>query len=156
MSRSVRRGTARGFTLVELVVAVAILGVLAALTLSEYLAYIERVRVARAVIELKDISAQIDPIAFEGGALPNALADIGIVGRNDPWGRPYIYLKIRGNAAAFSKTRRDQFLVPINTDYDLYSRGKDGKTSLILTHPFSLDDVIRGNDGAFLGLAAKY
>jgi general secretion pathway protein G len=156
MSRSVRRRTARGFTLVELVVAVAILGVLAALTLSEYLAYIERVRVARAVIELKDISAQIDPIAFEGGALPNALADIGIVGRNDPWGRPYVYLKIRGNPIAAFRSRQDQFLVPINTDYDLYSRGKDGRTQVRLTHPFSLDDVVRGNDGAFLGLAAKY
>jgi len=156
MSQAARRRTGRGFTLVELVIAVAILGVLGALTLTQYLAYIERVRVARAVIELKDISAQLDPIAFEGGALPNALADIGIVGRMDPWGRPYIYLKIRGNASAGSKTRRDQFLVPINSDYDLYSRGKDGKTSLILTHPFSLDDVLRGNDGAFLGLAAKY
>jgi general secretion pathway protein G len=156
MSRSVRRRTARGFTLVELVVAVAILGVLAALTLSEYLAYIERVRVARAVIELKDISAQIDPIAFEGGALPNSLADVGIVGRNDPWGRPYVYLKIRGNPIAAFRSRQDQFLVPINTDYDLYSRGKDGRTQVRLTHPFSLDDVVRGNDGAFLGLAAKY
>lgn len=156
MSRSVRSRTARGFTLVELVVAVAILGVLAALTLSEYLAYIERVRVARAVIELKDISAQIDPIAFEGGALPNALADIGIVDRKDPWGRPYMYLKIRGNPMAAFRRRQDQFLVPINTDYDLYSRGKDGRTQASLTHPFSLDDVVRGNDGAFLGLAAKY
>ena len=156
MSRSVRSRAARGFTLVELVVAVAILGVLAALTLSEYLAYIERVRVARAVIELKDISAQIDPIAFEGGALPNALADIGIVGRNDPWGRPYVYLKIRGNPMAAFRSRQDQFLVPINTDYDLYSRGKDGRTQVRLTHRFSLDDVVRGNDGAFLGLAAKY
>jgi general secretion pathway protein G len=156
VSQPARRSFARGFTLVELVIALAILGVLGALTVSQYLAYIDRVRVARAVIELKDISSQLDPIAFEGGALPNTLADLGIVGRNDPWGRPYVYLKIRGNPSAGSKTRRDQFLVPINTDYDLYSRGKDGKTSLILTHPLSLDDVIRGNDGAFLGLAAKY
>jgi general secretion pathway protein G len=146
----------RGFTLVELAIALAILGVLSALTLTQYLAYIERVRVARAVIELKDISAQIDPIAFEGGALPNALADIGLGGRTDPWGRPYIYLKIRGNAGALLRSRRDQFLVPINSDYDLYSRGKDGRTSQVVTHPLSLDDVIRGNDGAFLGLAAKY
>ena len=156
MSQASRRRHGRGFTLVELVIAVAILGVLAALTLSEYLAYIERVRVARAVIELKDISAQIDPIAFEGGALPNSLADIGIVGRNDPWGRPYLYLRIRGNPLALARSRRDQFLVPINSDYDLYSRGKDGLTSQVITHPLSIDDVIRGNDGAFLGLAAKY
>jgi general secretion pathway protein G len=67
-----------------------------------------------------------------------------------------VYLRIRGNPIATFKSRRDQFLVPINTDYDLYTRGKDGKTQPVLTHSFSLDDVIRGNDGAFLGLAAKY
>jgi general secretion pathway protein G len=156
MAHARRRSLSGGFTLVELAIVLAILGVLGALTVSEYMAYIERVRVARAVIELKDISAQIDPIAFEGGALPNALADIGLSGRNDPWGRPYVYFKIRGNPIGLARSRRDQFLVPINSDYDLYSRGKDGLTSQVVTHPLSLDDVIRGNDGAFLGLAAKY
>jgi general secretion pathway protein G len=146
----------RGFTLVELAVAVAIIGVLGALTLNQYLAYIERVRVVRAVVELKDVSSQLDPIAFEGGALPNTLADIGLAGRRDPWGRPYVYLRIRGNPLALARSKRDQFLVPINSDYDLYSRGKDGMTNQLITHSSSLDDVIRGNDGAFLGLAAKY
>src|SRR5512134_2510993 len=137
MSQAAQKRHGRGFTLVELAIALAILGVLGALTLSQYLAYIERVRVARAVIELKDISAQLDPIAFEGGALPNALADVGIVGRMDPWGRAYVYLKIRGNPGAAFASRKDQFLVPINSDYDLYSRGKDGRTQVRLTHPFS-------------------
>jgi general secretion pathway protein G len=146
----------RGFTLIELAIAVAILGVLGAITLSQYIAYIERVRVARAVIELKDISAQLDPIAFEGGRLPTTLAAIGLGGRNDPWGRPYAYLKIKGNPGGAFASRRDQFLVPINADYDLYSRGKDGRTNRVLTHPLSLDDIVRGNNGAFLGLAAKY
>lgn len=156
MPRTQHAHAGLGFTLIELAIAIAILGVLGALTLSQYLAYIERVRVARAVIELKDISAQLDPIAFEGGRLPNALADIGLGGRKDPWGRPYAYLRILGNPLGPSKARRDQFLVPINSDYDLYSRGKDGLTSRVLTHPSSLDDVVRANNGAFLGLAAKY
>lgn len=146
----------RGFTLVELAIVVAIIGVLGALTLAQYLAYIERVKVARAVIELKDIAAQLDPIAFEGGRLPNSLASIGMGGRVDPWGRPYVYLRIQGSLFATSKSRKDQFLVPINSDYDLYSRGKDGLTRPSITDPASLDDVIRGNNGAFLGLAAKY
>jgi general secretion pathway protein G len=139
---------------VELAIALAIIGVLGALTLTQYLAYIERVRVARAVIEMKDISAQLDPIAFEGGALPTTLAAIGLGGRLDPWGRPYEYLRVRG--APRFRIRKDQFLVPLNSDYDLYSKGKDGLSQPQITHPLSLDDVIRGNDGAFLGLAAKY
>jgi general secretion pathway protein G len=149
-----RRG--RGFTLVELAIAVAIIGVLGALALGQYLAYIERVRVARAVIELKDIAARLDPIAFEGGKLPNSLGDIGLGGRKDPWGRAYVYLRIRGNPPAVFKSRKDQFLVPINSDYDLYSKGKDGLSAARLTDSVSLDDVIRGNDGAYLGLAARY
>ncbi len=144
----------QGFTLIELVIALAIMGVLGALTVSQYLAYIERVRVARAVIELKDITAQLDPIAFDGGALPLTLADIGLGGRTDPWGRPYQYLRIQG--APGWKVRKDQFLVPLNSDYDLYSKGKDGFSQPQITTKVSLDDVIRGNDGAFLGLAAKY
>jgi general secretion pathway protein G len=154
MNRTVRGRLESGFTLVELAIALAILGVLGALTVTQYFAYIERVRVARTVVELKDISAQLDPIAFEGGALPNTLADIGLGGRKDPWGRPYEYLRVRG--APKLKIRKDQFLVPLNSDYDLYSKGRDGLSQPQITHPFSLDDVIRGNDGAFLGLAAKY
>lgn len=145
---------AHGFTLVELAIAVAIIGVMGALAVGQYLAYIERVRVARAVIEIKDISAQLDPIAFEGGALPASLAAIGLGGRNDPWGRPYQYLRIQG--APGWKVRKDQFLVPLNSDYDLYSKGKDGFSQPQITAKVSLDDVVRGNDGAFIGLAAKY
>ena len=151
-----RAGHVRGFTLVELAIALAILGVLGALSLNQYLAYIERVRVALAVVELKDMTAQLDPIAFEGGTLPSSLAAIGLGGRRDPWGRPYVYLRIRGNPLAFFRSRKDQFLVPLNTDYDLYSKGKNGLTQPKISEPVSLDDVVRANDGAFLGLAAKY
>ena len=140
----------------ELAIAVAILGVLGALTLTQYLAYIDRVRVARAVIEMKDISAQLDPIAFDGGALPNALADIGHRRAQGSLGSAVSVPPIQGIAASAARSRKDQFLVPLNSDYDLYSRGKDGDLQPSITNAVSLDDVIRANDGAFLGLAAKY
>jgi general secretion pathway protein G len=57
---------------------------------------------------------------------------------------------------SFVSSRKDQFLVPLNTDYDLYSRGKNGLSQSSIASAVSLDDVVRANDGAFLGLAAKY
>ncbi len=46
--------------------------------------------------------------------------------------------------------------MPINSTYDLYSMGKDGKTVVALTAKASRDDVVRANDGGFIGLAVKY
>jgi general secretion pathway protein G len=72
----------------------------------------------------------------------------------DPWGRPYRYLEL--SAANPGDVRRDKNLVPINTDFDLYSVGKDGETVTPLTAQKSRDDVVRANNGAFIGLAENY
>ena len=142
-----------GFTLVEVMIAGAIMGVLAALCTTNYLVYIERVRVARAIFEIKGITTHLDVTKIQGGNLPAALVAMGLA-RNDPWGRPYRYLRIAGGLPA--GIRRDQFLVPLNTDFDLYSRGADGLSRDRITHPDSLDDVVRGSNGAFIGLARNY
>ena len=52
--------------------------------------------------------------------------------------------------------RKDRFLIPINTSFDLYSMGKDGKSAAPLTAQASQDDVIWANDGSFVGLASQY
>lgn len=54
------------------------------------------------------------------------------------------------------KPRKDRFLVPINSDYDLYSKGRDGESVAPLTAKQSHDDVVRANDGAFVGLAVNF
>ena len=54
------------------------------------------------------------------------------------------------------KPRQDRFLRPVNRDFDIFSRGPDGETSDNLTDPYSLDDIIRANDGGFVGIAADY
>jgi general secretion pathway protein G len=53
-------------------------------------------------------------------------------------------------------SRKDQFLVPLNNDYDLYSRGVDGISVPSITAPVSLDDVVRGSNGSFIGLGKNY
>jgi len=54
------------------------------------------------------------------------------------------------------KVRKDHNLVPLNSDYDLYSMGKDGKSVSPLTAKASRDDIVRANNGAFVGLASEY
>lgn len=52
--------------------------------------------------------------------------------------------------------RRDRFMFPLNSDYDLFSLGPDSATAVGLGHTMSLDDVIRASDGAYFGTAADY
>jgi general secretion pathway protein G len=46
--------------------------------------------------------------------------------------------------------------VPINTDFDLYSMGPDGRSAPPLTASDSRDDIVRANNGRFVGIAADY
>ena len=55
-----------------------------------------------------------------------------------------------------SVRRRDQYLFPLNTDYDLFSLGPNGQTASALNNPLSTDDVIRANNGGFFGVASDY
>jgi general secretion pathway protein G len=52
--------------------------------------------------------------------------------------------------------RKDRFLVPINSRFDLYSMGRDRASVPPLTAKVSQDDIIRADDGAFVGLAFQF
>jgi general secretion pathway protein G len=147
-----RRSAARGVTLVQLLVTVAIVGVLGTLSVGGYRVYAERARVAKAVGDLGRIEVAIKRFAVERrGDLPASLADIGFGGAVDPWGSDYRYVNLDGGAP-----RTDHVGAAVNSDYDLYSLGTDRDTAPELTAAESRDDVIRGSDGAFLGLVSEY
>jgi general secretion pathway protein G len=74
----------------------------------------------------------------------------------DPWGNPYEYLKIMGNGPGRGQCRKDKFLNPLNDDYDLYSKGRDGASQAPLTAQASHDDVVRASNGSFIGPALNY
>ena len=73
----------------------------------------------------------------------------------DPWGHPYQYLKIEGSKGK-GDVRKDHTLNPINSDFDLYSMGRDGVSRTQISNKDSLDDIIRANDGGFVGLASDF
>ncbi len=148
----------QAFSLIELVVAIAIIGILASISTSSYLSYIERARVVTAVSDIRNISLMIDDFEITSETLPAGLADVDAAGWIDPWGNPYEFHDTEGGVPgpAFGAARKDQFLVPINSDYDLYSRGKDGLTASPLAPPRSHDDVIRARNGTYIGLAENF
>ena len=143
-----------GFTLVELVVVVAIVAVLASLAIPTYNQFIQTVKVTRAVAELLGLEREIHGYEIGNYVLPAGLADIGRPGMLDPWGRPYVYLRLPDPLTGTE--RLDPFSDPLNTDFDLYSLGYDGLMALDLTDPVSLDDVVRGRNGSAYSLASEY
>lgn len=143
-----------GYTLIEALVAVAILAVVAAIAIPKYSDYRERVRVAQAVTDIGAIGVQIQQYFEDLRAYPDALGEIGWT-KLDPWGNPYRYTNL-DTAKGKGSARKNKNLVPINSDFDVYSMGKDGETAGPLTAKRSRDDVVRANDGRFIGLASEY
>jgi general secretion pathway protein G len=132
--------------------AVVVLALLVAIALPSYTAQVNRSRVARAVADIKDLEMRLERYLTERGRFPANLVEFG--SPTDPWGNEYQYLNMEG--ASVGKVRKDHSLHPLNTDYDLYSMGPDGKSVSPLTAKPSRDDVIRARNGGFVGLASDY
>ena len=84
----------QGFTIIELMFAVTIVGALAGLAIPNYLGYLDKARLARCIAEIRYIERAIDSYEAANEALPNTLAEVGAGELVDPWGNPYEYLNI--------------------------------------------------------------
>ena len=146
----------RGFTLLELMIALVLIGMLAVIALPAYNGAVEKARIARATSDIARIEIAIERF-LTNGVLPANLAAIGMDTLIDPWGNPYRYLNIEALAnPGVGAVRKDHNLIPINRDYDLYSMGKDGLSISPLTATASKDDIVRAGNGGYLGLAEDH
>lgn len=135
---------------------ISIIGILAAVAINSYRDYIERAEIDVAIKDLTAIQLNIDGYAFNNnGVYPSSLSEVGLAGYEDPWGNAYQYLNIAETRGDGPK-RKDRNLVPVNSDYDLYSMGPDGLTAPAFTSALSHDDIVRANNGGFLGVAEDY
>jgi len=170
----------RGFTILELTIVVAIISTLSAIGVPTYVGYIHSARETKAIHDIHVMERLIVTYEHTHDDLPDSLDDIGEGGRLDPWGNPYEYLRVaetrkgrkelikRGDledtkltraerkALDKRKPRKDRFLTPVNTDYDLYSKGPDGLSKPDLNKKVSRDDIVRVVDGGFIGRAIDF
>jgi len=150
----------RGLTFVELVITILIVGILATIAMPSYLKYLQKNKETTAISDINTIASRLKDIMTENpDALPSDLATINfgnILPLTDPWGNPYQYLPLYGRPANENDARKDHNLHPINSDFDLYSMGPDGQSQKALQNAHSRDDIIRANDGAFVGVASTY
>jgi len=145
---------AAGLTLVELLVVMAILAVIVSVAVPAYSKSQERTRVAQAVIDIATMNVRLTQYVDDNRSPPPSLAGISEAGKLDPWGRPYVYTNLI--TANQGQARKNKNLVPINSQFDLYSMGADGQSVPPITAAKSQDDVILASDGRFVGLASDY
>ncbi|MFQ5988695.1 MAG: type II secretion system protein [Candidatus Methylomirabilales bacterium] len=150
-----QKSCSRGFTLAEMLIVMAIVITLAAIGYPIYANALAKAKITRAIGDIRNVSHEIGEYQLFNRGLPLSLADIGRANFEDPYGNPYEYLNF-ATVKGKGQMRKDRFLVPINSDYDLYSRGQDGDTVAPLTAAKSRDDIIRANDGGFIGVASEY
>ena len=134
--------------------ALLLLGVIVAIALPVYKGYQDKIRNNKAELDIVAMSSAVHNYWIDTRQFPASLADIGLAGKIDPWGNPYVYYNIEANGKGGA--RKDHALNPLNTDFDLYSSGVDGLSKPQITQKVSLDDIIRASNGSYVGLARDF
>ena len=165
---------ARGFTLIEIMLAVAILGIIAGIAVQFYKNHIGEARIGTAIKDIRQAEVVLNDLAMDNnlgsldgnsGAMLGLYLDSGSVVLQDPttadtatvkrwldpWGGVYRYQRDTGTNGG---VRTDSGGTVTNVagasgslapqSYDLFSLGPDGVQSG--------DDVVRGCNGSFAGL----
>ncbi len=143
----------QGFTLGETLLVTALLAVTADAVVARISTVIEETRIERAREEITRIEAELEAYRARHHELPSSLSDLGATVPADPWGSAYEYVNFEARGTVGQRTFEG---LPINSEYDLYSRGADGRTDVNLRSETARDDVVRARDGTYVGPAADF
>jgi general secretion pathway protein G len=130
-SRRTRRRSERGYTLVEILVVITIIGLIMALVGPRVLNYLTESKVKTARIQIQSFASALDLFYLDAGRYPTSAEGLAVLVRptagitawngpylkgglvpSDPWGRPYLYRSPGEHGA-----------------YDVVSLGSDGQES---------------------------
>ena len=101
-----------GFTLIELMIVIAIIATLAGIAVPTFKNYRDRAIMVRCISEIRLIEKELLIYSFENEIFPADLGVIGLGTLRDPWGNPYGYL--RHSDTKLGEWRKDKNLVPVN------------------------------------------
>lgn len=143
--------------MIELVIVGALIGTLSMIVVPVLFGHTERLRREQVLVDLAEMDAGIAVYVMDNNTLPLSLNEVGYGSLVDAWGRPYQYLNIMaGGPGVKGKRRKDHFMVPVNSDYDLYSMGPDGKSRPPFTAKASRDDIVRASNGSWIGPVSEF
>jgi len=142
-----------GFTVGETLLATALIAFTVDAALARISTQIEQTRIERAKDQISRIGVEIEVYRARRHELPGSLTDLDSAVPLDPWGHPYEYVNFDAHGTVGQRTFEG---LPVNSDYDLYSRGADGRTEVNLRSETARDDIVRARDGAYVGPASDF
>jgi general secretion pathway protein G len=150
------KSRASGMTLIEVIIILGLVALFGVMAVPITTGIIDSARNNRAIGDIGAAAFKIYSWHKQYGDYPDSLDEAGIDMPTDPWGRPYIYVRIASseNESAVRGTPHESH-TGVNTDFDLFSMGRDGRTASRFSSDGSRDDVIRAGNGAYVGLASK-
>ena len=136
------RNRPRGFTLVELVVVIAIIGILASIVIGRFAGKTDQAKVATAKAHISQFESAVIEFQAHCNRLPNALDELvnkpgdcpnwleggylkGKTVPKDPWGRDYVY-KVQGSSFEIISLGADGKEGGTGVDADISSQNLSG------------------------------
>lgn len=168
---------AKGFTLIELLAVMGIIAIIASMAVASFKGMREKARTAIAISDIRNLHKAILQFEVDRERFPydmnELIPDYMQKVPPDPWGTPYQFYNFSApqnpqkgdddddhhpvtTQKGKGEQRKDGPIVPINTQFDLYSMGPDKKTAPSIRSSPGKDDIVLANDGEFIGVAADY
>ena len=160
----------KGFTILEMLVALVIVAILTIIAIplfggpgvncdnpGERPGPLARAKIASVTGEIGTIKMQAERFALVHDRYPTSLDELNLTEdqKTDPWGNPYVFTDLT-DINGIGKARKDHNMHPVNTYFDVYSMGEDGKTATPFTSTPGEDDIVMAQDGQYFGLACYY